>query len=1573
MKQLRQKPPKIRISLRLTWLSLVLLCALIIPVGAQAIGIADGLPSAPLAKASRTPTRTASPTKKLPPTVVAPSQEVSWLANPQTYEELASSQSYAILAGHFIHYGLVNASAACNGNFGLLANGYASTCGERAARKAVIVWQNQYDKSIFNAAGQYDVPAYMLKNVIVQESQFWPAKHLTIYGYYEYGLGHITQMGADTLLRWNDDFAKSQCLDTFSSKTCKTTYAWLAPNEQAMLRGSVMKSLDAECDNCPGGVNLQRANESIETVAATLNANYNHMVWLLSGMTAGAPYRIYGSSLLWRLALSSYNAGPGCVTTAIQRTSYQRLSLNWKNISQQFDEGCAGAVAYVDQVTSDPQLADPAVLLDAMMDKSPATRMVLEYLGIDAPEPTPLPVTATAKPGKTVTPTEGTPTGDVPTETPTSQTPVATVEFTPTDGSPTATEMLGATASPTLPATEGTPEATATPTMTAENPEATPTGLDASDATPSPTVLAGTPEATATSMDPTDATPSATPTATSGTLEATATNDGTPSVTPTAGSPEATATNDGTPSATPTAGTPEATMTSTLPVETGTPTVTLTPEFTPTAMGGEPDLKSPHVKNELLIKIDPASLDSVLLSLVDLGIVAPRPNDNVELLDTYVIDVAPEKLEETLAALRNIRGIEFVEPNYLAQLASLPNDPYFPLQTGLAEMQIPETWDALPNKQQVVVAVLDTGVDAVHPDLADRMWVNAGETGVDASGNDKNKNGIDDDNNGYVDDWRGWNMVKNSNDIIDTQGHGTHLAGIIGASINNSTGISGIAPNARIMAVKVLDSTGYGSYAQVSEGIVYATDMGAKIINLGFGGIGSSEYLQNAVNYAVNHGVLVVAASGNGGTDVPYYPAAYPGVIAVSALGEKLTWAPFSSIGAHISLSAPGTGIYSTMRGGGYAQLSGSSQSSANVSGVAALLASQPQFANVDNLRSALLGSALDLGAPGQDPYFGYGSVRAFDALGYYGPVLPTPTPWPAPTTDPNGYVSPQAITYLWATGSSPSFDATTNNLVNSTDRAFNDLLADSTAFYGANGRNWVFDAFLPSTGSTYSFGPVTTAQLDFRYYIPAYDAVSDSGWVDDIYYIQVQSPLCGGGTLWCTVKILDAPSATLTTLSLDVTSLFSGATVTQASTIKVQIVGTGVNAPSDYVTIYMDEVGLRVTTDIPTATPAPSATPLFEPTATLPASRAPTATPLANEPHSHFALGSFQFCAACHRGHSALSANGMLFSKATEKVLCLNCHGTGGVATDIQTSLDTTPNTATRYYSHPVSSAPNIHTSSESTGSSFGGASRHVECSDCHVAHNSAYAQANKRNDAPAVQQEMYGSGGVEPAYSATGAPGSFTWLPTAEREYQVCFKCHSSFTTLPTYSPFGLFKIYSATASQVRDSRDLAQEFNPYQASFHPVLALGRNREISPDSFVAGWSIDTMVTCTDCHTNGSGPHGSANLHILDTTTGGLVCYKCHQEGTYRTGTNPRTTTHFVKGTRNLHSYHVTTRGVTCYTCHDTHGSENARLINFDTAQVSMLTGYDSQTAWKLNVNGTRTCYISCHDPADPNFTYTP
>ena len=1029
------------------------------------------------------------------------------------------------------------------------------------------------------------------------------------------------------------------------------------------------------------------------------------------------------------------------------------------------------------------------------------------------------------------------------------------------------------------------------------------------------------------------------------------------------------------------------------PALTGTalPTIdpSLTPEIVPLVIDQSvaEQLKSPHTSNEVLIKMDSKRRVIAVNALEALGIDV-KSGEAIESLNTLIVDVEPSQLSVVLNTLRNSTGIEFVEPNYLVDMAGTPDDPGFSQQANLWSIQVPETWDALPSMTEVLVAVIDTGVDVMHPDLASSIWQNAGEIGTDSSGADKKSNGLDDDGNGYVDDWQGWNMVAGDNNVSDNQGHGTHLAGIIAAGVNNTTGIAGIAPNARILPVKILDHNGVGTYAQAAEGIVYATDMGAQVINLGFGGTGSSDLLQNAVDYALAHNVLVIAAGGNSGNTTTYYPAGYPSVIAVSSVDDSAGWASFSSSGEHISLSAPGIGIYSTTPGDTYSTFSGTSMSSAQVSGVAALLAGQPQFSDVFTLRSALLGGAADLGTPGHDPFYGYGILHAFDSLAYLGPVLPTPTPWIVPTATPGGGgVIAQASQDLWGTAQSSTFAITSP--ANSIDGAFNDLLASSTGTYGSTtANNWTFTAI----GNT-TLTAVASVDLDLRFYM--------TGWVNDTYYIQVfnnTNPSCVGG--WCTVYTLKflpvtpiegQPPSTLTTLTIPVTSVLN--TVARVNAAQVRITGSAVTGGgADNVTILIDEVRLRVLDVLP-PTATPTSTPAFIPTATLPPSRWMTATPIAGEPHNHFFATSDE-CAACHRGHTAKGFG--LRSNTGEEQVCFACHKAGTPPiTDVQTAFTAKSNTATRFFSHGVSAATNIHLSSENAGASFAFGNRHVECEDCHSPHSTARTDSTGSVSAPSIQQEMYGASGVDAAWTVANQPGSFTFAPIAEREYQTCFKCHSSFTTLPTYRPDGyqagtgyvpngLFKLDNSTGAQIPDSRDLAKEFNSYQVSFHPVTALGRNRDIPDGSFVAGWSKDSMVYCSDCHqnaiapTNGKGPHGSPLLHLLDgsltgsaeyitksdgsdapTHNPGELCFKCHQYNTYAVNSNPATTTNFRNGTQNLHAFHDFG---SCYTCHDSHGSEQSRLLNFDTSVVTIYNTYTSQSAWQNDGAGTVTCYLACH-----------
>ncbi|MER3494100.1 MAG: subtilisin [Mastigocladus sp. ERB_26_2] len=250
-------------------------------------------------------------------------------------------------------------------------------------------------------------------------------------------------------------------------------------------------------------------------------------------------------------------------------------------------------------------------------------------------------------------------------------------------------------------------------------------------------------------------------------------------------------------------------------------------------------------------------------------------------------------------------------------------------------VKAPETWAKGYTGQGVVVAVLDTGVDYNHQDLSSNIWTNSKEIPG---------NGKDDDGNGYIDDYYGWNFDGNNNSTLDVNGHGTHVSGTI-AGVNNGYGVTGIAYNSKIMPVKVLDDQGSGSYSAIANGIYYAVDNGADVINLSLGGGRSNDTLQKAVEYASSKGVIVVMAAGNDGSSQPAYPARYAKNygLAVGAVDQNKNLADFSNRAGADQLTyvtAPGVNVYSTIPGNDYASYSGTSMATPHVAGVVALMLS---------------------------------------------------------------------------------------------------------------------------------------------------------------------------------------------------------------------------------------------------------------------------------------------------------------------------------------------------------------------------------------------------------------------------------------------------------------------------------------------------------------------------------------------------------------------------------------------------------------------------------------------------------
>ena len=276
----------------------------------------------------------------------------------------------------------------------------------------------------------------------------------------------------------------------------------------------------------------------------------------------------------------------------------------------------------------------------------------------------------------------------------------------------------------------------------------------------------------------------------------------------------------------------------------------------------------------------------------------------------------------------------------------------------------------------VVVAVLDSGADLTHPDLAPNLWTNPDELAG---------NGIDDDDDGYVDDVHGADVLHSDGDPSDDNGHGTHVAGIIGAVGGNAIGSAGIAWRVRVMPIKVLDARATGDSETVALGLRYAVAHGARIVNLSLAGPRRSQALRDAVELARAAGVLVVAAAGNAGQDLgvtPSYPVSLPqpNVVGVAATRQDGALVGASNRGAGVELAAPGADILSTARGGGYELRTGTSVAAPMVAGAAALLASASPKADFRTLSAALVGGARATVLAGGERQLDVGGALRFAA-----------------------------------------------------------------------------------------------------------------------------------------------------------------------------------------------------------------------------------------------------------------------------------------------------------------------------------------------------------------------------------------------------------------------------------------------------------------------------------------------------------------------------------------------------------------------------------------------------------------
>lgn len=389
---------------------------------------------------------------------------------------------------------------------------------------------------------------------------------------------------------------------------------------------------------------------------------------------------------------------------------------------------------------------------------------------------------------------------------------------------------------------------------------------------------------------------------------------------------------------------------------------------------------------------------------------------NPELQDWESIELSSksQKLKSTLAKYKEDVNIEKAEPNYIVHTTAIPNDTYAdPEQDGtwstgawsqsyedlwgLKKIEVDKAWDIITGSEEVVVAVIDTGVDYNHPDLQQNMWTNSGEVP---------NNGIDDDGNGFVDDVRGWDFTNNDNNPMDDHGHGTHVAGIIGAVGNNAAGIVGVNWRVKVMVLKFLNNELSGTLNNAVGAMIYAAHNGAKVLNNSWGFPGTSQSIHDAVDYSYDvEGAIVVAAAGNSNTDASgITPANEPKVVTVSAFDHNDVKADFSNFGTPIDIAAPGGDSFDFSSnqqflnilslkassvamfgsdyivGADYYRYRGTSMAAPYVSGAATLLWAFGAPSN-SVIVQALYSGADDVGDPGRDQFSGSGRLNVYKAL----------------------------------------------------------------------------------------------------------------------------------------------------------------------------------------------------------------------------------------------------------------------------------------------------------------------------------------------------------------------------------------------------------------------------------------------------------------------------------------------------------------------------------------------------------------------------------------------------------------
>jgi thermitase len=395
--------------------------------------------------------------------------------------------------------------------------------------------------------------------------------------------------------------------------------------------------------------------------------------------------------------------------------------------------------------------------------------------------------------------------------------------------------------------------------------------------------------------------------------------------------------------------------------------------------------------------------------------------EKLRALSVHRVRVPVTALDAVARKLQRHPAVKFVERNEILAPNAAPNDPYFPDEWHLAKIMAPDAWGLTVGRPDVIIALLDSGIDGTHPDLAAKMVA-------------------------------GYNMYDGNTNTADVYGHGTKVAGAAAAITDNAEGVAGVARANGIMPIRVTDTAGYAYFSSLANGLTWAVDHGARVMSISFAGIAGSSTITSAAQYVVSKGGVVVAAAGNCGCLDSTAENAY--ILSVSATDATDTIASWSSRGPYVDLSAPGVGIMTTTVGGGYGSVSGTSFSAPITAGVAALVLSANPGLTATAVKQLLTANADDLGDPGWDQNYGFGRVNAYRAVAAAGASIAAPAP---DTTAPTVSIS------------TPASGATVTGMVTVAADAQDNVGVARVVLYVDGGR------FAEDTTSPYGFAWDTT------------------------------------------------------------------------------------------------------------------------------------------------------------------------------------------------------------------------------------------------------------------------------------------------------------------------------------------------------------------------------------------------------------------------------------------------------------------------------------------------------------------